>query len=195
MALPTSDLQFTISVKKAATEELKKRVKAIGNEVSELGNLRTREYASFAFRKRTAAQALGKIRKKVDGALKEVEGATQLAVQEVLEKIKIEAQQITPVDTGALHDSAFVAVETANKYIHGKVGYNITSGPVPSGVTTGVNYAVFVHETPMHHNNGQWKFFQAAVESNQMQIKGMLVDSIKKGVSERKIDAASIGEG
>ncbi len=87
-------------------------------------------------------------------------------VYEELEEIKEASQEIVPVDTGRLHDSAFVDVRRERGKVQGIVGFD-------------TEYALYVHENPdaFHKPPTRWKFLEEAFAMAQA---GML-----RRISER----------
>mgnify|MGYP003629498245 CR=1 FL=1 len=198
MALPVSDLQFTIKVLRLKLPEMKKQLKAISDDLDKIsdGSANTRHNAATRWSKKKHRSAMNHLSEKLNKRLKGIEGGTQDALAEVLEQVRMEAVSLTPKDTGDLQNSSYVATELTPKFVWGRVGYNITSGSVPAGVVTGVNYAALVHEINTNHpNGGQWKFLQTAVERNQKSLGSKLKAAIKKSVQDKKSSAATSSGG
>lgn len=67
------------------------------------------------------------------------------------EVMTISYMQYVPVDTGALRNSGKVEVSKSS----------ITEFYVRMSYGEGLDYAIYVHEIPRHHNHGQYKFLSA----------------------------------
>jgi len=185
MALPESDLQFTVSVKKDKSIDPDEWVRLVKDSLTSADDLLSKSgkgtNAKFKYTKKSANASLKPIEKKMRAILKKMDGATETALRDVLEQIKSEAVQLTPEDTGKLRASAFVATDILKTVVQGRVGYNIIDGLVPSGVQTGVNYAVFIHENRMaNFRVGQAGFLLEAMNRHAGDVGTAL--SIKLGV-------------
>jgi tetrahydromethanopterin S-methyltransferase subunit B len=83
--------------------------------------------------------------------------------------VMIPSQKIVPVDTGALHDSAFVSVVRAGKWrIVAVVGYDTP-------------YAIYVHEIPARHDPPtSWKFLEIAFAQNLDRLEKRIVKDVRR---------------
>lgn len=91
------------------------------------------------------------------------------AVQDELEEIKAESLEIVPVDTGKLHDSAFVGVWSDGSHIRGTVGYDTP-------------YALYVHENPdaYHKAPTRWKFLEEPLMKAQPRFIARIAAAVKR---------------
>jgi tetrahydromethanopterin S-methyltransferase subunit B len=83
--------------------------------------------------------------------------------------VKIPSQKIVPVDTGALHDSAFVSVVRVGKWrIFAVVGYDTP-------------YAIYVHEIPARHDPPtSWKFLEIAFAQNLERLEKRIIRDVRR---------------
>ncbi len=90
------------------------------------------------------------------------------AVFAELEEIKEASQEIVPVDTGRLHDSAFVDVRRERGRIVGNVGYDTP-------------YALYVHEDPdaRHAPPTRWKFLEEAFAVAQAGMRARISERVR----------------
>jgi len=116
----------------------------------------------------------GKVTCKIDwGKVSGIQKAVAAALYQEAQLVKTKAQDLTPVDTGALRSSAFVdepKSDSAGVYVELGFGGTATKTNPKTGVLTS-SYAIAVHENlHSHHPVGQAKFLeQAAIDS----AKGM----------------------
>ncbi len=95
---------------------------------------------------------------------RQVAGAANRALLDAAEQLVGDAQQLVPVDTGALAAS-------------GTVDDSAAGGPGVGQVTFGFNtsYAAAVHErTDVHHDQGQAKYLEAAIVAGLPRITEVL---------------------
>ena len=98
-------------------------------------------------------QGFVELTNKLNKSISEVFDTVEDALLDCGNDLQQKAQDLTPVDTGALRSSAFTEAE---------------SGSNPS-VVVGFEeeYAIFVHENlEAHHNNGQAKFLEQPLREN-----------------------------
>src|SRR5260370_28876517 len=96
-------------------------------------------------------------------------------VYEELEEIKEATQEIVNVNTGRLHDSAFVDVRRERGRIVGNVGYD-------------TEYALFVHENPdaYHKPPTRWKFLEEAFAMAQAGMLQRISARIRRFITKGK---------
>lgn len=169
MAMPKADLEVTIVADGSRLgAQTTNALGKFGREVRGF-NTKLRRLDNFHIQKDTAAQAFKQVEKKLNAELLQMGFVLKRSMQKVANEIKNNAVAITPKDTGNLRKSAFAVTDKVAGKIFAKIGYNITSGPVPSGVKTGVDYAVLIHEDDsIPHTNGTSGFLRiAALEAKQ----------------------------
>jgi hypothetical protein len=174
--LPEADLQFTVSVKKdKSIQMLPEKMKSVMEQIEGMVGLegKQRSNASFKRSKKSSGSATKAVEKTMREALKKIDTSSETALMTIMEDIRNEAVELTPEDTGKLRRSAFAATSILKTVIQGRVGYNITSGPVPPGVETGVDYAVLVHENRVgvQFKVGQAGFLLEAMNRHAGDIK------------------------
>ena len=172
MALPNADLEVRISLKKEKLKKANKSLTKFNNQMKRTLSKKTRSKA-FKVTKNNSKQASKELNDKLRKIFMGLDEASERALMEQLKSIQSEALRLTPVDTGLLRNTSFVATETLKTRVVGKVGYNIRSGPVPSGVQTGAEYAIFVHEdrNVYHEPPTQAGFLFSAVNNQESFIK------------------------
>ena len=179
--LPTADLEASFTIKtEDAAKEFSKSMDELAAALEQVVTPRTKARRSGAFveSRKSAKANLRSLSKIGKDMMKGINEASEAALYSALEEIKNDSVSMTPKDTGLLRETAFVATQTVRGGAKGKVGYNITSGPLPAGVKTGAHYAAFVHETPQNYNVGDWKFLERAVNNAAADLPSMIA---KKG--------------
>lgn len=91
------------------------------------------------------------------------------AMQDAMEKVKVDSQALCPIDTGRLRESASVAV------------YRHRNGALHASVSYDTPYAVYVHENPdaYHKAPTTFKFLEIAMLNNRPNIERMIRDAIR----------------
>lgn len=111
---------------------------------------------------RAMATITGNIRKQVTEALNDLG-----------QMIKEDSQELCPVDTGALRESAFHLVRPGKKRSELILVVGYAKGGQP-------DYAVKVHEdTSVYHNPGQAKFLSTVMNYYEPQIEKMIADAVR----------------
>lgn len=78
------------------------------------------------------------------------------------------SQEIVPVDTGALKNSAFTRASGSGFDTEVRVGYQ-------------QSYAVYVHEIPAKHNPGQqWKFLSTPARTRRTELADMYRRTVRE---------------
>lgn len=119
-----------------------------------------------------SGQVIGakKIERALNRELNRIEGDIEKGFKVGLDFILEEAKKLTPIDTGALIDSAFTDTDRSSKKIKGRIGY---------GVDGTISYAPIVHEKPnivFQRKGAETKFLQKAIFKNIAE----LIKKIKK---------------
>lgn len=182
MALPKADLEVIFIV------DGSRLGRQTTNTFDKFGRIvrgfstRMRRAKSFKVMRDRTQESLRQLSKEMQAEIGNFEDVTKLAVQKAVNRIKAESKALTPIDTGDLRRSAFAVTDKVRGMVTGKVGYNITSGPVPPGVVTGVDYAILVHEndTFFHKPPTQSAFLLTAAQSLQGEIKAIFEHDVKR---------------
>jgi len=182
MALPKADLEVIFDADASRLgPKTASQIKKFEREIRGFST-KLRHSKAFKVQRDNTQQGLRQVQKDVAAEISGIESVLKKSLQKVLDGIRRDAQDLTPKDTGDLRKSAFSVTEKERGRVRGKVGYNITSGPVPPGVVTGVDYAVLVHEddTMAHPNGGQSGFLLAAVQGAEGKLKEALERDLSK---------------
>jgi hypothetical protein len=129
---------------------------------------------AYIRRKGDADKALAQASRNLEVVLDWVRDLNQDALVQVAEAIKKDAQALTPVDTGALRNSAFVDSEMTPTGPRAVVGF------APEG--QGPDYTVFVHERRevYHKPPTQAGFLLAAWQKWEGRIADLVAKKIKE---------------
>jgi len=103
-----------------------------------------------------------------EGARRQIEAA-QNAIDQFAEHLVGDAQELAPVDTGALKASATAAdAKIEGNLIKGEAGFN-------------TDYAAAVHERlEVHHPQGQAKYLEDAMRKNAAKMGPFVADQVRK---------------
>ena len=122
-------------------------------------------------------KGLQDIQNKLSQALRGVEGHTREGVKAAATLIKVEAQELTSIDTGELIGSAFLRTgfeDSAKAKPVALVGYGINKAP----------YAAAVHEMPADTNwqkpGAENRFLEKAVFRNLSKVLNLIIRSTSK---------------
>ena len=129
---------------------------------------------AFIRRKGDADKAFAQAGRNLEVVLDWVRDLNQEALVQVAERIKEDAQALTPVETGALRASAFTDSEQTPTGPRAVVGF------APEG--QGPDYAVYVHERrqPRHAPPTQAGFLLAAWQKWEGQIAELVARKIRE---------------
>jgi hypothetical protein len=133
-----------------------------------------RRKRSFRITKQNANQVNAFIANRVNQFVTEITNLSEETLLEMAEEIKLAAQEKTPVKTGTLKESAYVASEMTPKGPVAEVGYSQNAE---------ATYAPFVHENlEANHPEGEAKFLENALKENVQRVKDIALDKLKKAV-------------
>jgi hypothetical protein len=98
--------------------------------------------------------------------------AARKALDQFGEHVLGDAQQLTPVDTGALKASGYTEPVTVD-----------AGGEMAKPIGFNTSYAAAVHERlDVHHDQGQAKFLETAIRNNQPKLAPFIADRVKKAL-------------
>lgn len=118
-------------------------------------------------------QQMSVLEKDIDNIIAGIELQSEDALVEALRPIYERSQVLVPVKTGALKESGYLEGEMDGSVARASVGYAQEHDP---------GYAVFVHENleARHRAPTQAKFLQQPVEEQMGEIRGRIVDYLRK---------------
>jgi hypothetical protein len=100
-------------------------------------------------------------------SISEISSVVENALLDCGNDLQQKAQDLTPVDTGALRASAFTEADRQGKNPSVIVGFE-------------EEYAIFVHENlEAHHDNGQAKFLEQPLQENIDKYVGHVRDKVQ----------------
>jgi len=181
MPLPQAMLQVTLSAKSEKLDDADKAFKKLDRAARRV--FETNKSSAFKTVRNNSRSALLEVQKANNVFTRKIRNATEDAIEVVLQEIKRDAIALTPIDTGKLRQSAFVATDRLKTVVRGRVGYQIVSGPIPPGVTTNAPYAVFVHEgVGTHEAPTQHSFLLQAIQAYSGNLGNNIATQIKRGI-------------
>lgn len=105
-------------------------------------------------------------------AIVRYEAAARVGLYETAVELAMEAERRTPVDSGELVESMYVTAPV--------------SGAVEVEVGYGSEHAVPAHENPAHHDRGESKYLQRAVDASAPVVLERLRDRIAGAVESNR---------
>ena len=112
------------------------------------------------------------IAKAINQEVARIRGRTEEGLRKAAEMVKERAQALTPIDTTALRESAYVEIIQQPSGPAAEIGFARPSAPSfdPKRKKPEA-YAVYVHENmEAHHPHGQAKFLEEALKRSERDI-------------------------
>jgi len=148
---------------------------------------------SYKVVREDARKSIAAVERKLAKALKGIENATYEGLKVAGKALYDESREMTPIDTGDLRESQYLAFKRSPSKMIAEIGYDAKGG---ASVTEGISstkeapYAVYVHELqPEVHTKemgsgrnpprAQWKFLETAVKNLSGKIPGLIASKAK----------------